>query len=42
MEKLEVTNFADALRIAFRAGMGSEKDWLATHQVGAMPKASES
>ena len=26
MEKLEVANFADALRIAFAAGMGSEKD----------------
>ena len=27
MEKLEVTNFADALRVAFAAGLGSEKDW---------------
>ena len=27
MEKLEVSNFADALRTAFVAGMGSEKDW---------------
>jgi two-component system response regulator FixJ len=34
MTKLEVTNFADALRIAFAAGMGSEKDWKATHGVG--------
>ena len=31
MNKLEVTNFADALRIAFAAGMGSEKEWIATH-----------
>jgi two-component system response regulator FixJ len=34
MTKLEVTNFADALRVAFAAGMGSEKEWLANHSVG--------
>ena len=34
MEKLEVTNFADALRIAFAAGMGSEKDWREKYAVG--------
>jgi two-component system response regulator FixJ len=34
MEKLEVTNFADALRVAFAAGMGSEKDWRAKYVVG--------
>ena len=34
MTKLEVTNFADALRIAFAAGMGSETDWKARHGVG--------
>lgn len=31
MEKLEVTSFADALRIAFAAGLGSEQDWLESH-----------
>lgn len=31
MEKLAVTNFADALRIAFAAELGSEKKWLETH-----------
>ncbi|RVQ69600.1 response regulator transcription factor [Croceicoccus ponticola] len=31
MEKLGVTNFANALRIAFAAGLGSERRWLATH-----------
>ena len=34
MEKLEVTNFADALRVAFAAGMGSEKDWREKYAVG--------
>jgi len=33
MTKLEVTNFADALRVAFAAGMGSEKDWKANHMI---------
>lgn len=40
MEKLKVTNFADALRIAFAAGMGSEKEWRRKNAVGA-PRASE-
>jgi two-component system, LuxR family, response regulator FixJ len=40
MEKLEVTNFADALRIAFAAGMGSEKDWRQRYSVG-VPKAGQ-
>lgn len=31
MEKLEVSSFADALRIAFAAGLGSERHWLETH-----------
>ena len=34
MAKLEVSNFADALRIAFAAGMGNEKQWRVEHQVG--------
>ncbi len=34
MEKLEVTNFADALRIAFAAGMGSEQEWRDKYAVG--------
>lgn len=37
MEKLEVTNFADALRIAFAAGMGSERDWRQRYVVGSSP-----
>lgn len=37
MEKLGVTNFADALRIAFAAGMGSEKDWRQRYAVGSSP-----
>ena len=40
MEKLEVTNFADALRVAFAAGMGSEKEWRERYAVGA-PKAGQ-
>ena len=39
MTKLEVTNFADALRVAFAAGMGSQKDWLERNQVGTAKKA---
>ena len=35
MEKLGVTNFADALRVAFAAGMGSEKDWRQKYSVGS-------
>ncbi|QIQ85694.1 response regulator [Erythrobacter sp.] len=31
MEKLAVHSFADALRIAFAAGLGSEKRWLSEH-----------
>ncbi len=35
MEKLEVSNFADALRVAFAAGLGSEKEWRVKYAVGA-------
>ena len=35
MEKLGVTNFADALRVAFAAGMGSETEWREKYAVGA-------
>jgi two-component system response regulator FixJ len=35
MSKFEVSNFADALRVAFAAGMGSEKQWRETYNVGA-------
>jgi len=39
MSKFEVSNFADALRVAFAAGMGSEKNWRETYNVGgAKPK----
>jgi two-component system response regulator FixJ len=31
MEKLAVNSFAEALRIAFIAGLGSEKNWLEAH-----------
>lgn len=31
MEKLGVNSFADALRIAFAAGLGSERNWLKVH-----------
>ncbi|WP_305097304.1 response regulator transcription factor [Croceibacterium aestuarii] len=41
MEKLEVTNFADALRVAFTAGMGSEEAWLASHQAGPAENADD-
>lgn len=34
MSKFEVGNFADALRVAFAAGMGSEKKWRETYNVG--------
>lgn len=34
MSKFEVNNFADALRVAFAAGMGSEKKWRETYNVG--------
>ena len=36
MSKFEVGNFADALRVAFAAGMGSEKKWRETY-VGGRP-----
>jgi two-component system response regulator FixJ len=32
MTKLEVSNFADVLRVAFAARMGSEEDWRAAHR----------
>jgi two-component system response regulator FixJ len=35
MSKFAVSNFADALRVAFAAGMGSEKQWRETYNVGA-------
>ena len=43
MTKFEVSNFADALRVAFAAGMGSEKQWRETYNVGApkAPRASD-
>lgn len=34
MAKLDVTNFADALRIAFAARMGSEAEWRRKYSVG--------
>jgi two-component system response regulator FixJ len=34
MSKFEVSNFADALRVAFAGGMGSEKQWRETYNVG--------
>lgn len=34
MNKFEVSNFADALRVAFAAGMGSERQWRETYNVG--------
>jgi two-component system response regulator FixJ len=34
MTKFEVGNFADALRVAFAAGMGSDKKWRETYNVG--------
>jgi two-component system response regulator FixJ len=40
MEKLEVTNFADALRIAFAAGMGSDHEWRERYSVG-VPKSRQ-
>ena len=35
MTKFEVGNFADALRVAFAAGMGSEAQWRERYNVGA-------
>ena len=40
MLKLDVTHFADALRIAFTAGLGSEAEWRRKYAVG-MPKDSQ-
>jgi two-component system, LuxR family, response regulator FixJ len=40
MIKFEVNNFADALRVAFAAGMGSEKRWRETYGVGGAAKAA--
>ena len=37
MTKLGVTNFADALRIAFAAGLGSEPDWRVSHRPPRKP-----
>jgi two-component system response regulator FixJ len=37
MSKFEVGNFADALRVAFAAGMGSEKTWRETYVGGGRP-----
>ncbi len=34
MEKLDVASFADALRVAFAAGMGSEAEWRQMYSVG--------
>lgn len=35
MVKLDVSNFADALRIAFAAGLGSDTEWRKTHGLGS-------
>ena len=40
MSKFEVSNFADALRVAFAAGMGSEKKWRETYNVGGAKPAA--
>jgi two-component system response regulator FixJ len=37
MAKLQVTNFADALRVAFKAGLGVENAWRNSHGVGCKP-----
>lgn len=34
MSKLQVSNFADALRVAFAAGLGSEQEWRTRNGVG--------
>lgn len=39
MTKLEVSNFADALRIAFAAGLGLEPNWRDVHSVGRKPSS---
>lgn len=33
MAKLDVGNFAEALRVAFAAGLGSERQWCAAHGI---------
>lgn len=38
MAKLEVGNFADALRIAFAAGLGSDSRWRQEHGPGTSPR----
>jgi two-component system response regulator FixJ len=40
MSKFEVSNFADALRVAFAAGMGSEKRWRESYKVGGPKPAA--
>ena len=40
MIKFEVSTFADALRIAFAAGMGSEKRWREAYNVGGAGKGA--
>jgi two-component system response regulator FixJ len=40
MAKLEVNNFADALRVAFAAGLGSDPNWRELHGVGRKPGAA--
>lgn len=41
MTKLDVTNFADALRVAFAAGMGSEEAWKKQYLVGQPRSATD-
>lgn len=41
MEKLGVNSFADALRIAFAAGLGSERRWLEAHTLISPQHRSE-
>ncbi|TIX51543.1 response regulator transcription factor [Alteraurantiacibacter aquimixticola] len=42
MSKLDVPSFADVLRIAFAAGLGSENEWYRTHmQVAGEPGEKE-
>ena len=40
MTKLEVGSFAEALRVAFAAGLGSEADWRKAHGGADKPKPS--
>jgi two-component system response regulator FixJ len=41
MTKLGVNNFADVLRVAFAAGMGSEERWLTIHSAPSRPRSRE-